>query len=158
MTVALAFAEWPAAMQAAFLRKPRQTAKALAETAPKTNAENNYIAEDAMPKMQGSQLGGRNRKGAGARRGNTNAAGGKLYRLRKARAAVQHHILRQKMTLLAYGAAIAHLEKLLAPPSNIFAKTIIVPRNSASSNNTKGIMQHPHAPPAEARITKPSHQ
>ena len=88
---------------------PNGRGRSVRPPSPKTFSPNNYLAEAAPRAMRQTHgvLGGRNAKGAGAPRGNRNAAGSRMVR--------QHIRLkrqndRQRYQLLALAAAIAHLE------------------------------------------------
>ncbi len=120
----------PECLQAAYRRRPRRPA--LAPAVQKENSQNNYLAETvpqalhemhsiAGPDHPVPVLGGRNAKGAGAPRGNRNAAGGAHYRLRLKRMLLKKQCDQQRYQLLVLAAAIAHLEVCVASsPQPIF--------------------------------------
>lgn len=128
------FTELPECLQAAYQRQPRR--RPFARVVEKQNVRNNYLAEAKARDLQKThsvaeadyralRLGGRNAKGAGAPRGNRNAAGGGLYRLCLRRIRLKKQLDRQYYQLLVLAAAVEHLQTRVVP----------TPQTNFSQNN-----------------------
>lgn len=115
----------PSVLQDAARRVPRKTPGSAKSGTRDASCEgsaaqqihtNNYLAEAGAG--QTSTLGSRNRRGAGAPRGNRNAC----HRVIRQQVHLKKRLLDGRLRLLVLSAAVAHLEKTLLPPENsIFA-------------------------------------
>jgi len=108
VTFALPSAGLPSILQEAMLRGPRRRPSTLrAQTAPKFS-DNNYLAESGPPNW------GKNRKGAGAPRGNRNAWLMGLNRLGMALLRLREQNRVKRLQLLVLQAEIELVEARLA--------------------------------------------
>ena len=106
MTAALPFADLPSLIQEALLRKPRRAGVKLCVPSGEKTTHNNYRAVEPSN-------WGRNRKGAGAPRGNRNAGLGGLTR---AEARLQRRLTEQRARIAVLTDLIEQLETTASLP------------------------------------------